>query len=544
MPHTILFRVDASLQIGTGHVMRCLALAGELRERGAECRFVCRTLAGNLVGEIERRGYQVHALPVGPGGDHPVATTDADPLHAAWLGVDWKTDVLQSAACVSGAGADWLVIDHYALDARWECGMRSLAAQMMVIDDLADRPHACDLLLDQTLGRQASAYQLIAAPECGLMLGPSYALLRPEFTALRGYSLARRTQPDVQHLLVSLGGVDRDDQTSRVLEALQGSKLPTGCRITVVMGAQAPALHAVQAKATTMKWATEVRVDVLDMAALMADCDLAIGASGGSAWERCCMGIPTLAVVAATNQREGAAALHTANAAWNLGDTREADFDRALATAIDRCLEQPGTLRRMSEIASALIDGNGATRVALTMLARPARAPANATDRMRLRPATLADAEMLLAWRNEASTRHSSHDTATIALAEHLRWLESSLANPCRCLLVAEIDGTAMGTARADLTAGVHVLSWTVPEKYRSRGIGKEMVRMLVSSIAGPVRAEIRRGNHASIRTAVAAGLHLVCEQGDVLHFIRETLVGGTSRDPVTTPQGQDTVAG
>lgn len=375
-PINVLFRADASLQIGTGHVMRCLTLAAALRERGAACRFVCRELTGNMIDVIRRHGYDTCALSM-PNPHGPRTPLDADlgaPLaHAAWLGVDWRTDVRQAKGCAGGTLTDWLVLDHYALDVRWERAMRSQAAHLLAIDDLADRAHDCDVLLDQNLGRSASEYETLTPPGCELLVGPSNALLRPEFAKLRERSLAHRKDPKLGRLLISLGGVDKENLACRVLGALRSSTLPADCVITVVMGALAPALSIVQEHAATMPWVTEVRIDVHDMAALMAASDLAIGAAGGTTWERCCMGLPSLIVVAAENQREAATAMENSGAALNLGEATREGFEQAMANAMDRFAHQPSALRRMSERASALTNGDGASRIADKMLSMSTR---------------------------------------------------------------------------------------------------------------------------------------------------------------------------
>lgn len=369
MPVNVLFRTDASLQIGAGHVVRSLTLADALRERGAECRFACRAHAGNMIEAIRQRGYLAYALPMPePGAARPPDDVPAPSGHAAWLGTDWESDAAQTMAGAASHAVDWLVVDHYALDARWERKVRSHAARVMVIDDLADRAHDCDALLDQNLGHGPADYQALVPAGCELLIGPSNALLRPQFANRRASSLARRTRARLRHLLVSMGGVDKDNLTSRALESLRDSKLPADCRITVVMGAQAPGLQGVREQAAAMPWTTDVRVDVQDMAALMADSDLAIGAAGGTAWERCCLGLPSLMVVAAANQREIAAALESAGAALNLGEAIPGDFERVAAAAVDRLVDEPAALLAMSERARAVTSGDGAPHVAGRML--------------------------------------------------------------------------------------------------------------------------------------------------------------------------------
>lgn len=367
------FRADASLQMGTGHVMRCLTLADALAAHGADCQFLCREHQGNLIEFIRNKGYIVHALPTcaEPGAaDLPTiraASGEKATAHGHWLGTTQAEDVEACAPILAELQPDWLIVDHYALDARWELALRPCCHKLMVIDDLADRPHYCDLLLDQTFGRTVEDYRAWLPSDCQVLCGSQYALLRPEFAALRSYSLQRRAEPRVRQLLISMGGVDKDNATGKVLEALRISSLPTGCQITVVMGAGAPWLSEVTGQAQSMPWNTRVLVGVSDMARLMADSDLAIGAAGATSWERCCLGLPTGMLVLAENQRYAAWLLNRARAVRLLHlDTQ---LTSELADFIREAINSNEYLRNIGESASAITDGRGCQRVAGWLIA-------------------------------------------------------------------------------------------------------------------------------------------------------------------------------
>lgn len=353
---SIVFRTDAALDIGTGHVMRCLTLAETLREHGAVCRFVCRAHPGNLIEMIQRRGFEVHALPF---DNYWIVPENPSPVHASWLGADWQADAEQTKVGAGETAVDWLIVDHYALDARWESTLRTHCGKIMVIDDLADRDHDCDLLLDQNLGRNVDDYAALVPAGCTLLVGAQYALLRPEFSAQREYSLARRSTPQLKHLLITMGGVDKDDVTGKVLDALRTCSLPPDCRISVVMGPHAPWLAQVRGRAANMPWPTEVLVNVSDMARLMADSDLAIGAAGSTSWERCCLGLPSLMLLLAENQRGGAQALQAAGAA---GFIAASDLEDGLPEMLNAFCEL-NALQRVSAAAAAICDGLGASLV-------------------------------------------------------------------------------------------------------------------------------------------------------------------------------------
>ncbi|AGA86359.1 UDP-2,4-diacetamido-2,4,6-trideoxy-beta-L-altropyranose hydrolase [Stutzerimonas stutzeri] len=363
----VVFRADASLQMGTGHVMRCLTLADALTAAGARCEFICRTHPGNLLDLIRSKGYIAHELSVRQGmsgagvsgcktesGEHASA-------HSHWLGASQAEDAAACVPILAELQPDWLIVDHYALDVRWEQALKSHYRRLMVIDDLADRPHACDLLLDQTYGRQDEDYRAWVPDDCQILCGSQYALLRPEFAARRPYSLQRRVRPQLRQLLISMGGVDKDNATGRVLDALRDCPLPGDCRITVVMGSTAPWLKEVKQQTLSLPWPSQVLVGVSDMARVMADSDLAIGAAGATSWERCCLGLPTIMLVLADNQRKVAQGLEQGQAARII--ERLQDIGSCLPKLLRHLTEHPTALQLMSQSATRIVDGKGVSTV-------------------------------------------------------------------------------------------------------------------------------------------------------------------------------------
>ncbi len=358
----VVFRTDASVFIGSGHVMRCLTLADALAVQGADCLFICREHQGNLIEQIRNKGYRVHVLPVMSLAEvnSPAIKTASDEqalAHSHWLGATQADDAAACTAILTGAIFDWLIVDHYALDARWELALKPHYYKLMVIDDLADRPHICDLLLDQTFGRHPEDYRDWLPANCQLLCGSQYALLRPEFAALRGYSLERRAHPQLCQLLISMGGVDKDNITCQVLEALRGCQLPAKCEITVVMGVTAPWLDEVRRQAQSMPWLTTVLVGVSNMAQLMADSDLAIGAAGATSWERCCLGLPTIMLILADNQRYVAQGLERAGAVQVLNDAKEIAY--CLPALLSGLASSQSLQAEMCEAAASIVDGRG-----------------------------------------------------------------------------------------------------------------------------------------------------------------------------------------
>lgn len=337
--------------------MRCLTLADAMREQGAQCTFVCRPHAGHLLDLVAQRGHKALAL----GEPQENFNGPADSAYAAWLGTSWADDAEQTMHALVGQTVDWLVVDHYALDAFWEDALRAQAQRIMAIDDLADRPHACDFLLDQTFGRRPTDYAPWVPDGCKLLCGAQYALLRPEFAAFREYSLKRRAQPVLKELLINMGGVDKDNVTGTVLRALQSGSLPEDCRLTVVMGQTAPWLKNVQDLACSMQRPTRVLVGVNNMAQLMADSDLAIGAAGATSWERCCLGLPSIMMVVADNQLEVAKGLEEAGAALLCLSAQ--GLTKQLAVLLDKLFTDSGQIALLSKAAAKVVNGTGAGEV-------------------------------------------------------------------------------------------------------------------------------------------------------------------------------------
>jgi len=335
---TAVFRADASPEIGGGHIVRCLALADALAERGWRCGFAVGARSLETVPALGRAGHAVQILDMEEAGE-PLALADHWP-----------------------EAADWLIVDHYGRDAALESACRPWARNILVIDDLADRDHDCDILLDQTLGRQAADYVDRVAKDCRLLLGPDYALLRPAFSAQRAAALARREKGGgIRRILVSMGASDPHSVTPVVLEGIARSG--SEAEIDVVLGAAAPALAEVQGLTRRMPQTARLHIDAQNMAELMAEADLAIGAGGTTCWERCCLGLPSLLLVLAENQEAITAALVRAGAARRVGNGTTAPDAESVAAATRAFADDEIGQRQSALMARQLVDGRGVERV-------------------------------------------------------------------------------------------------------------------------------------------------------------------------------------
>lgn len=429
----IVFRADASSTIGTGHVMRCLALAQGVRRAGGKAVFVCRELPGHFCDQIAVQGFEVLRLPPDPAG----ATGDGPP-HAAWLGTSWQNDAAQTLATLDDQEpADWLVVDHYALDARWESALRPAARQLMVIDDIFDRAHDAELLLNQNVlpGTTASYAGLVPAT-CRLLTGPRYALLNACYRELHNRIPPRRGR--IKRVLVYFGGVDAANLTGRSLEAL----LAADCRdldVDVVLPVASPHRESIRDFAGRLGGVC-IHETLPSLSRLMAMADLAIGAAGTTSWERLCLGLPALVVTLSENQRLIAEALQANDLVLWLGH-HDAVTVAHLAQALRQMLLQ-GLPADWSARCRAAVDGGGADRVAALMALSP-------QSRLTARAATVGDEVLVNDW--AIALAHGADET---------QWYGRLLRSPGddQLYLVEAAIGVIIGAVRASLREGV----WTL----------------------------------------------------------------------------------
>jgi len=343
----VVFRSDASTALGSGHVMRCLTLAEELRSQGAVVTFVCRVCDGDMCDSIAGRGFGVFLL------------------NIASSGASWEEDAVQTQAALQTAGVvpEWLVVDHYALDRRWEAMLRRKTRHIMVIDDLANRPHDCDLLLDQNFDSPLHrSYARLVPGAARLLLGTEYALVRREFELHRPCALARRTG-QLRRILISMGGTDPANDTAVALTGL-AAQAADGVGLDVVIGAGNPHRQAVRSLCEGIPRA-ELHIQTSRMAELMMRADLAITAGGSTTWERCVLGLPALVTIQSEDQAPIAKAVEAVGGHRVLGSSKDLtahDYGRAIQAL------PPDELLHMSTISATLCDGRGAQRVATHLL--------------------------------------------------------------------------------------------------------------------------------------------------------------------------------
>lgn len=352
----ITFRVDSSLDIGSGHVMRCLTLARFFRHLGCHCSFICRDHKGHLCNLISSEGFDLLMLP------SPLTALGKnerrlDDTYARWLGVYPEEDFEECEYLLESRRPDWLIVDHYGLDVAWESAARKLAKKIMVIDDLSNRQHDCDILVDQTFGREPHEYVDKVPHTCRILVGSVFSILRPEFAGYRSSIASRNKESGIREILINLGGVDKDNLTCQVLEALSKCDLSDKYKVTVILGASSPWVDEVRSALQDSFEHPSLLIGVKNMAEVMSRADLAIGATGTTTWERCCVGLPSVTLVVAENQREISRRLH------EYGAIIATDLSN-LASEVVRLLNDPGELlMKVSEKALGVCDGQGVERI-------------------------------------------------------------------------------------------------------------------------------------------------------------------------------------
>ncbi|WP_445397086.1 UDP-2,4-diacetamido-2,4,6-trideoxy-beta-L-altropyranose hydrolase [Zobellella sp. An-6] len=368
----IIFRTDASLEIGSGHVMRCLTLAQALKGKGAKCQFICREHPGNLVEHIRQQGFQVHVLP-----KEDYCSREKEPLtHSDWLGASQHQDAERCKVILEQLKPHWLIIDHYAIDHYWQTAMRAYCVKIMVIDDLADRIHDCDLLLDQNFSsNSATRYAEVTPVHCIRLLGPEYALLQPKYAELHQQTGPRKGP--VRKIFAYFGGVDHFDLNSLCIHAFN-SQQQADLQLDLVVS---PLSHNARAVSELAKSNQRIRLHQVlpSLAPLMSQADLAIGAGGSTSWERCCLGLPTLVITLAANQKNIARKLDQQGYIHWLGDAQQITAN-TLIQAMEQALSE--NLELWSNHCRQLVDGLGTQRVVASLFGQ-ATNKTNCTHSMR-----------------------------------------------------------------------------------------------------------------------------------------------------------------
>lgn len=498
----IALRVDASSQIGTGHFMRCLALADELSKQDVHIRFLSRNLPAYLTDMLSERGLELVSIETFDESKYNEKET-SNLVHASWLGTTQFQDAKAAIKGLSDKNWDCLIVDHYALDICWENQLRSSTKKIMVIDDLGDRQHDCDILLDQNyyVDMQTRYYDKVPA-HCKLLLGPGYALLREEFRIFREQAKIRNGK--VKKILVFFGGMDPDNFTMLAIKAL--SLINTKLDVDVVIGAKHPFEEEIKKNCINNGFVCHVQTP--DMAKLMVQADLAIGAGGTSIWERCCLGLPAISLCVAENQR-----IQITDAA-ELGVLLAPVFSQHLINIlqihITSLLDNPALLKLISKASMKVVDANGTLKISKIL-----RSIKNDLSEVTVRSAFPSDDTKVWPWRNYEATKKYFFDKSELVLDDHIQWWHKSIADKKRVLLLGVFNNSEFGVVRFDFLDPTKAQTsiYLNPEMV-GQGLGREL---LIKGIAWLrdnypkleiVLAEIMSENITSIRLFESIGFY------------------------------------
>ncbi|MEM9331876.1 MAG: UDP-2,4-diacetamido-2,4,6-trideoxy-beta-L-altropyranose hydrolase [Pseudomonadota bacterium] len=506
MPLKCVFRVDSSSQIGAGHVMRCLTLANYLRDRQVTCVFVCRDYSGNIGGKIAESGFEVCLLP---------SSTEGSEAHG--IGINQEADA-EAFSALMVKGADWFIVDHYALDDQWENFVRAKFpnTKIMVIDDLADRPHACDVLLDLSPGREASDYQSLVDSSCELLIGLEYALLRPEFSKARqNLNGPPRTMKENPEILVTFGGGHVFQPAVAALDALGELIEHYSFHIRLVGEFEAveiaPELHGHLEKITFEP----------DMAKRIGTADLLVCAAGGTSWERCCLGVPAIVLMVAENQRLNFEGIEASRS----GLCVETDKS-SIKEALRNIFEDGALYRELAENAWQLCDGKGGQRVADMLVSRS----------LEVVSATMADARFVYEARYAGNAAEFYKHAEQPAFEHHVKWFENALVIEDCVLLCIRMGKENVAHVRFDLESGIPdkaEIGIALSPQFRGKGLARAVMMAAIEHARQrgihTISAEVHPENTASITLFEASGFvsQHVNSQGFVYYLNDTNPVGG-----------------
>jgi UDP-2,4-diacetamido-2,4,6-trideoxy-beta-L-altropyranose hydrolase len=473
----LIVRVDASAEIGTGHAMRCLALSQGWKDARGRVAFVSAEILPVIGERLEKEGIETIPLEAEPGS---------------------RADAAKTVAIARERGAAWVAVDGYRFNGAYQQTIRAGGSRLLAFDDYG---HAGDYFADLVLNQNASAAESLYEHRMAhsrLLLGPRYVVLQRVFRTRK----PRERPPPAEAcgILVTMGGVDSKNATLWVLRGLEQAGIKEA-QVRLLASRSNPHLTAIEAAAKASPLEVCVEHDPPDMAEIMAWADLAIAAAGTTSLELAYLGVPSLLVAVADNQRAVAQGLDRAGAARSLGRYEDLTEEK-LAKAVRDLAESPTARAEMSARARALVDGQGVLRVVTEMKAQL----------IDLRPVRLEDARTLFDWANDREVRSVSFRPDTIPWEEHLSWLAAKRNDPtCRFYLGSDHGGVPLGQIRFDASGEEAEVSVSLDARFRGLGYGSALIlagsrRVFADSRVRRLYAYVKEDNEPSVRAFLKAG--------------------------------------
>ena len=486
----IAFRVDSSIKMGSGHLMRCLTLANKLREYGAEICFVTREHSGHMIGRLDEASYSVCTLPP-PLEDQAGYSDD----YAEWLGVTQDQDAAETITALNGQDYDWLVVDHYGLDIQWEARLRPLVKNILVIDDLANRLHDCNVLIDQNYfgATTETRYKKWVSNYCKRLLGPRFALIHSDYALMRNYSFSRNEV--TQRVLVFFGASDQANHTKKLLEALNHPDL-MDLVVDVVIGVNHPDPASI-ASMVLKRAGANIHQNLPSLINLMVRADLFIGAGGATTWERMALGLPSLVISIAENQRQFTHIL-TENGFQFSPPSGSLATTEEWSEVILYLRKNPLLVKQVVNKVKELVDGQGVARVVRIICGG-----SNMT--LNIRYAEQKDEGLLLEWVNDTEVRRQSFCQEQVHAEKHAKWFSAKLSDPNCIIFIGEDETGPVGQVRFEIdTARTEALiSISIKSSLRGMGLSSKLLNTAMNKwmLLEPnikLVAEVRDENTAS----------------------------------------------
>ena len=495
----IAFRVDSSIQIGIGHVMRCLSLADQIKNKASNIFFVTRSLDGSMEQFISEKGYKVILL---PSNDEIIIGKKNSFQSNEFKEFDWLQDLNATKEAIEDKKIDWLIVDHYGIDYRWHKIIAKFTNKIMIIDDLANRKLHCNVLLDQTYGRKFEDYDQLIDKETEMLLGANYALLRPEFSNLRIPAVNKRKKIEsISNVLISIGGMDYKNITQKVLDVFLKVEWKKNIEVNIVLNNQAPNRKSIKYFVKNIKsnHKFNLLINPENMADLMFEADLAVGSSGTSTWERCTMGLPTIAICVADNQKFISKILHKdgVHIALTLDEYEEIP---CLFSELCRVNNHPDNLKNLSNESLKICQAKGSILVALKIL------PYYTNDggKIDLRKVEISDSKLIYDWQKNPKTREYANDSSIPSWDNHIDWMSQKINSSLSYFWLVLHNGIASGVLRFDPINlgegdGYLISIFTDPNKY-GLGIGKKAIDIAKYIFLGTtLYAKVLENNKRSI---------------------------------------------
>ena len=470
----VVFRVDASGEVGFGHLSRCINLAEVLRSRGNEVSFVCRDDEAKSFRALEDRLFATVLLPMLEVGEV----------------VNQQEDAQQTIQALQGERPNWLIVDSYTLDKNWERLMRPHVAKIAVIEDLFDREHDCDLLLDQNYSeRSAALFEKFVPEVCDFLIGPRFALIGEQFRKLRELKL--KPTPELRRVFVFCGGSDPQNLTQQVIDELSCSEL-SNIAVDVVVGSQNKSFHSEAA----LKLSANIEIHDAggEFARIMSTADLAIGAGGTTTWERMCLGLPSIVVSIAENQNSACEKLGSDGFINYLG-AQASLRPGVIRDVVIEAKNNYASLFDQIERGKILVDGRGCERVAEVMC------PSD-ESKLAVRLAKPDDCVEFFNWANDPAVREQSLSASTIQWLDHKKWFFEKIGSSATAMYVMEADGLPVGQVRFEKSAAVAEINYSLDKIVRNRRWASAMLEMAMKMFgqkcSSTLRARVKSSNAKS----------------------------------------------